>query len=335
MLSRQAIYDIPSALRATLGSAPAECQALVRSVRWGEGPLYIGGIGPASTLGLAAGYAFETFLSLPVVALPLGVLQNYTPSLARPRSVLLMISLGEGTPELHELAQVLRRRSSTLILLTNSPETPLAKLADQVLLVRAQGEGEVPGILVCMHAALNLLAVVAAGILKPPAPQQAALEREFEGLADQLDWVLSQHAAGVRSLAAELLRQERLSVVGGGFFHIPALHTARRLQRLAGLAAEGMEITEFALDLPHHPDGVLLLSGSRCKMKKFAHHAAAELRVRGARVLSLTDSNDRELAGRSDLALLLPTLSEAAGCTLSLFLGEWLAVEAERLGTRD
>jgi hypothetical protein len=48
------------------------------------------------------------------------------------------------------------------------------------------------------------------------------------------------------------------------------------------------------------------------------------------RILSVTDRNDRELADRSHFALLLPTLTEIVGSTLSLVLAEWLAVRAAR-----
>jgi len=329
MVNRQAILDIPNALEATLAKAPAEYAAVVRQVRWGEGPIYVVAGGGAAPLGLAASYAFEAFLGWPVVARPAEVLQNYTPSLARPRTVLLAISAGGEDPGLEELAQVACRRGSTLVLLTTSPESPLARLTDKVLLVRAEGEGKSPVVRVCLHAALNYLASVAARVLKRPGPQQESQEREFEGLPAQLSWVLAQHAAAVRQLAAEAKRFERLSVVGGGFYHFPALDAACRLREVGGVAAEGLEVTDF------HParrdSAALFISGSRCKAKKLVHHAAAEARVQGMQVLAITDGNDRELAGRSDLGLLTPTLSEVAGGTLALFLAEWLAVEAARI----
>jgi len=71
-----------------------------------------------------------------------------------------------------------------------------------------------------------------------------------------------------------------------------------------------------------------VLSSSRCKIKKLAHRVAAESRVKGASVFAVTDGNDRELAERATMTLLVPTLAEATGSTLSLFLGEWLAREA-------
>ena len=47
-------------------------------------------------------------------------------------------------------------------------------------------------------------------------------------------------------------------------------------------------------------------------------------------MLSLTDSNDRELAEGSDLGILVPSLMEAPASTLTMFMLEWLAMEALR-----
>ncbi len=65
-------------------------------------------------------------------------------------------------------------------------------------------------------------------------------------------------------------------------------------------------------------------------MKKLLHRSAAQARANGARVLSLTDSNDRELAEGSDLGILIPSLLEAPASTLTMFMLEWLAMEALR-----
>jgi glucosamine--fructose-6-phosphate aminotransferase (isomerizing) len=333
MGNRQQIQAIPDALRVTLEKARGEYGTAIRQIRWGDGPVYVCGTGSCTALGLAAGYGFETFLGLPVVARPAEVLQHYTPSLLRPRPVLVMIAAeGDGT-EAEELVRVVRRHASTLVLLTNAPDSPLAKLADQVLLVRAEGDGDVPAVIICLHAALNYLAFEAARILKRPEPQWDSLASELEELPAQIDWVHTQLPVAVRAMAEELSRFSELQIVGGGFYHFPAWRAARRLRALAGLRAEGVEASEFSRELGslvRRDAAVLFLSGSRSKLKQLAHHSAAQVRGIGARVLSITDSNDRDLAGRSDLGLLIPASAEAAGCTLSLFLAEWLAAEVAR-----
>jgi DNA-binding MurR/RpiR family transcriptional regulator len=94
-----------------------------------------------------------------------------------------------------------------------------------------------------------------------------------------------------------------------------------------------MEPAEFWNGIAHfarRDEAVLFLSGSHSKIKKLIHRCAAQARANGARVLSLTDSNDRDLAEGSDLAILIPDLLEPPSSSLMMFMLEWLAMEALR-----
>jgi fructoselysine-6-P-deglycase FrlB-like protein len=333
MEQRQQIQEIPGALRMALERARAEYGAVVRKIRWGEGPVYVCGAGDSAGLGLAAGYAFEMFPGWPVVARPLEVFQNYGLALLRPRSVLVMISAAGAWPEAQELASSAQQRGCTVVALTNTPESPLGRLADHVFLARAEGDAESPAVTVCMHAALNFLAFEAMRVLKKPKPWWEGVEKEFGQLPDKLEWVYTQLPSLVRSVAAELAGFPKLQVVGGGFHHYPAWRAARRLRFLTGLPVEALEASEFSAGIDHfarRDDAVLFLSGSHSKIKKLIHRCAAQARRNGARVFSLTDSNDRDLATGSDLGILMPELSEATACTLAMFMLEWLAVETGR-----
>ena len=133
---------------------------------------------------------------------------------------------------------------------------------------------------------------------------------------------------------------------GRGGASTPAAHRGWRflpLSRLAGGAANAIPVRpsggghgslgifeRTSPTLPERDDAVLFLSGSQSKIKKLLHRCAAQARANGARVLSLTDSNDRELVEGSDLGILIPSLLEAPACTLTMFMLEWLAMEALR-----
>ncbi|MGA2987018.1 MAG: SIS domain-containing protein [Terriglobia bacterium] len=333
MGNRQQIQAISGALRITLEKARAEYGVAVRKVRWGDGPVYVCGAGDCAALGVAAGYAFETFLGLPVVARPVEVFQSYGLSLLHPRSVLVMISARGEWPEAQQLAQSAQERGCTLVALANTPDSPLVNLTDHVFLTRAEGEMETPAVTVCMHAAVNFLAFEAMRVLKKPKPWWDLVDKEFEQLPDKLDWVFTQLPSVVRSVAAEVARLPRLRIVGGGFYHFPAWWAARRMRFLAGLPVEALEASDFASGLAHfarRDDAILFLSGSHSKIKKLLHRCAAQAHMNGARVLSLTDSNDRDLAEGSDLGILIPSLLEAPASTLTMFMLEWLAMEALR-----
>jgi DNA-binding MurR/RpiR family transcriptional regulator len=338
MTNRQQFQETSSALRLALESAHAEYGGMIRRVRWGEGPIYVCGAGDCAALGVAAGYAFESFLGWPVVARPAEVFHEYGMSLLRPRSVLVLIFTAGEWPEVQELAHLTRQRGCTLVGLTNAPESALAGMMDLVFVARAEGNTNSPLVAVCLHAALNFLAFEAARVLKRPEPHWDVLAQEFEQLPELIDRVFTQHSAAVRSTAAELARFPRLRIVGGGFNHYPAGQAARRLRLAPGLIVEALEASEFGSGLTDSlrpDDAVLFLSASRAKNKKLIHRCAAQVRAHGAQTLSLTDSNDRELVEQSDLGILVPSLMEMPGCTLNLFLLEWLAFETLRAGRKS
>jgi len=284
-------------------------------------------------LSLAASYALEYFLALPVVGRPVEVFQSYARSLLQPRSVLVVISARGEWPEAQELVREALERGCTTVVLTNIPDSPLVKLADHVFLIPAEGDAESPATMVCLHAALNFLAFEAMRVLKKPKQWWDLVEKDFEQLPEKLEWVFTQLSEVVRSVAAEVARLPSLRIVGGGFYHYPARQAARRMRFLAGLPVEAIEATEFWSGLAHfarRDDAILFLSGSQSKIKKLLHRSAAQARLNGARVLSLTDSNDRDLVEGSNLGILIPSLIEAPASTLTMFMLEWLAMEALR-----
>jgi DNA-binding MurR/RpiR family transcriptional regulator len=333
MVNRQQIQEIPGALRLTLEKAHAEFGAVVRKVRWGDGPVYICGAGDCAALAQAAAYGFELFPGWPVIARPVQVFQTYALSLLRPRSILVIISAEGEWPEAQELVHTAHQRGCTVVALANHPESPLAKLSDYVLLTRAEGATASPTVAVCLHLALNFLALETARTLKRPDARWDLIEKDFDLLPDKIEWAFTQLTSVVRAAAEELVGFTRIQIVGGGFYHYPAWRAARQLQALAVLNVKAVEATEF-MEAPAQfatPNGaVLLLSGSHSKIKKLLHRCAFEARANGSRVFSLTDSNDRDLAESSHLGVLVPLLLEPPGSTLTLFMLEWLAMETRR-----
>jgi DNA-binding MurR/RpiR family transcriptional regulator len=186
-----------------------------------------------------------------------------------------------------------------------------------------------PSVAISLHLALNFLAFEAARLLKRPKPSWKQVEKDFAELPAKLAWVFTQLPDIVRSLAKDLAQLPRLRIVGGGFYEYPAWRAAERLAPNANV--EAVEATRFLaapLRFARKDESVLFLSGSQSRLRKTLHDCAAQARANGVRVLVLTDSADRELAARSDVGLLTPTLAEAPASTLTLFMLEWLAMEA-------
>lgn len=328
-------------MRETLAKGRAEYEALIRKTRWGDGPIYVVGSGPSYLAGLTATYAFEGLLGWPVVARSASIFETYTLPVLRPRSVVLAVSHSTQSEGTVEAARAARSRGAVVLALTANPAGPLAQVADGVFLLRVGGESEA-GVktMVSQQAAANFISLVAARVLKRHHPGLDDLEEEFEKLPSHVEWVFTQLADAVRSLACELRGSRRLGVVGAGFYHPAALLGALLMRRLAGIQVEGYEVSEFQHSILPSLDPQALvgfLSGSRCRLKKDVHQVAARVKQAGRKIVSVTDSNDRELADRSTLALLLPTLTEMVGSTLTLVLLAWVVslVARERGQDRD
>ncbi len=327
------IQGIPRALRQTLEIARSEYAAVVRRIRWGDGPIYVCLCGSTGVIGLAAGYAFESIPGWPVIARPLAVFEEYSRSLLAPRSVLLMVSGHGDEAAAVTFAQKVRRSGSTVLLFSLNPESPLAEVAEGTFVVNSEAPDGSPASVVCQLSALHYLATLTAKILKRPNPLWDTVEAEFGQLPSHIEWALVQLSGAIRSLSDEVKLLSNLWIVGGGFYHAPAIRAARRMRELVGIQAQGAEVSEFRWDAltPLGRDATaLFLSSSRCRIKREIHQSAAQSRIKGARVLSMTDRGDQELANRSELAILTPTLTEVTGSILVLTLLEWLALEAGR-----
>lgn len=330
---RQEVLDLPRALAETFAKGRAEYEALARRTRWGEGPIYVVGSGASYLAGLSAAPAFEALLGWPVLARPTTAFRGYGLSLLRPRSVLLAVSQAGEADETLELARAARARGALILALSANPEGPLGRMADGVFRVRL-GEAARAGLksLVVAPAALGYASLATARVLRRHHPQLDDLDQEFEMLPRHVERVFGQLADAVRSLAFELRGLRSLGMTGAGSYHPTALQGAYLMSRFAGLEAQGLEASELAaassgLD---RDATVVFLSGSRCRLRKEVDQAAARLKSAGRRIISVTDANDRELAERSALAILLPMLAEMVGSTLTLAVMASVAAELAR-----
>jgi fructoselysine-6-P-deglycase FrlB-like protein len=325
---RQEILDLPRSLTEPPEKGRPEYEAVVRQTRWGEGPVYLVGSGPSRAVGLTGAYAFESLLGWPAIHHTPQAFEAYAlPALPR-RSVLLLISPSGEETGILSVAQAAQSRGAQVLALTAKPESPLARSADGLLLYRRFDQQESGMMsLVCQQAAVSYLALVAAQALKRPQPFQESVAAEFDKLSGHVEWVLTQLADVVRSLVCELKGLRVLDVVGAGFYYPTALLAAFLFRNLIGIRAQGWEASDFISecgDKLERDSLVVCLSGSRCRLKKVVHQAAAQAKAAGARVVSITDANDRELSARSALSVLLPSLTEIVAAPLMLALLEWV-----------
>jgi glucosamine--fructose-6-phosphate aminotransferase (isomerizing) len=332
METRAKVLEVPRLLRETLEKGVREYETLIRRVRWGEGPIHICCCGASLPVGLAGAYLFEWLADWPVVAHSSRVFEAYALSTVRPRSVLVVISASGEDPEALDVVRAARFRGATLLALTRNPDSPLAKACEGVFLTRDEGAND-SAAAVCQQGALSSVALIAARVLKRSGAVLSSFEDELKRLPEHVEWSFTHLSDAVRSLARELRARDHFWLVGGGLYHPVVIHGGRRLSASGAIHCDGIEVSEFCSGPLLHlrrGDVAMFISGSRLRIKRDVHQATAQIKGKGARLISLTDSNDRELVERSEIAVLVPPLSEVVGSTLTLTLLELLASEFAR-----
>jgi DNA-binding MurR/RpiR family transcriptional regulator len=318
MVTKQGIVNLPRTLADTLEKGQPEYEAILRRTRWGEGPIYLLCRGPAWSAGLTGVHAFETLPGWSAVARSAADFAAYSLTLLRPGLVVIAISPPSESSPVWEVARAARVRGATFLILTSKPESPLAGLANGVLPLRTDNEGNEAE--VCEQAAMSYLGLSAARVFRRHQAQFEVLAEEFSKLPGVMEWMLHQMSDAVSSFASELAACRRVYVLGGGFYHSSALQ-AEQLFREVGRCVQALDPAESSfLDRLDRDSVVLAISGSRCRVKNGIHEALKRIGNSGVKILSITDRNDRELTGISRLAMQLPNLTEMVGAVVSSFL---------------
>jgi DNA-binding MurR/RpiR family transcriptional regulator len=330
---RKEIFDLPRALRETLEKGRKNYDDVLRKTPWGEAPITF--VGSAATLPLAEFMAggFESLLEWSCVVRSASELGADAYAKIGSKSIYFLVSDANASSELLLVAQAVRARNGFVLAFGAKLEDPLVQAVDGAFAVRSEKSMGNVSLPICEQAVAGFLALLAARALKRPRPRFDALEQEFGKLPSHLERAFSQHGEGVRSLATALARAKNLTIIGGGSYHLPAVRVAGLLSQFAGIAARVQRVADGPAthEPPFEGDStILVLTGSRCRMKKQTHAVVKAARRAGATVISLTDGNDPETSRLSAMSLLLPPLDEITGATLVHAVMAWTAYEASR-----
>ena len=327
---RNEIVNLPRALRETIERARREYDPIIRTTHWGDSPVTFAASAAKLPLAEFMASAFGSLLGWPCVV------QHAAEAVTtiRPKSIWFLIPERGESSELLPLAQAVRSQHAIALALVGENTDPLAQAVDGAFVVNL-GEtlGRI-GLPIGEQAMAGYLPLLVARTLKRPVPRFETLEKEFAQLPGHLEKAFAQHADGVRSLAAELGRAKNLTIIAGGSYYCAAAGSAELLSQFAGIATSLHRVTEdspstrLALD---PGASVLVLTGARCPLKKQTLVTVKTANRAGAKVLTLTDGNDPEVARQSAMTLLLPPLDEITGAILTHAVMAWTVYEASRL----
>lgn len=329
-----AARETPDALR-SIAAERENYSRVIRGMRWSAGPVFLAAAGPTLHAARSAALAMEYLLGWAAVAHSAASFLRYSVGVLQPRSTLIVVSSGEpGSDEedLADLAYHASRRGASVLALTASDSGRIAQAAHAWARLPCHPGPLAPLIApITEQAALYELAVAAARVLNPRNPLLAPLETEFDELSGHAARMHFQLAEPVRACARWIAEAGRVTLAGAGFFNAPSWRAASLSPSISPVAVGATDpdsAAAFGRNALASAGAFLLLSTARCRNRQQVLTLAEELKAAKARLLVLTSSNDSDLIQLSELALLMPELSEIPGSVLSLIPLEWMLLES-------
>jgi glutamine---fructose-6-phosphate transaminase (isomerizing) len=236
------------------------------------------------------------------------------------------ISQSGRTPEITQVAEVLRNNGAKTIAITNDADSPLAQVVDWTLALEAGEERAVPATktMTAQLAAIALLAEALGNSAWPDERWAAAID----GVRTVLD-----DGDRARDAARKLDGADRVVAIGRGMPFAVALEAALKVRETTGVLAEGWSASDYrhgpiAASGPHVPAIAVDVAGPT---RDDVRDLVSELRARGSTVIEIADEQGAELPiapGLPEELAVLPATVRAQQLALALALGRGLDPDA-------
>lgn len=293
------IFSQPEVLERLLARESKRVAKIAASLeRSGVDTLFMVARGSSDNAGLYGKYLFGARNRLvTAMATPsLFTLYKRPPDLRR--CLVLAISQSGASEDLGQVLEEAGRQGSRRLVITNTPHSPLAGLADDVIPLHAGVERSVAATK-SYTAQLLALAMLSAG-LKGRRKDLQALDRVPGALKKVLE------RAGRIPAAAERYRyMQRLAVIGRGYNYATAFELSLKLKELAYLNAEPSSSADFR----HGPIAVVeegfpvMLVAPRGKTLADMRALAEALQGRRAELIVISDNREMLSYSRTPLTL--------------------------------
>jgi glucosamine--fructose-6-phosphate aminotransferase (isomerizing) len=269
------------------------------------------GSGSSFHAAMLAKNSIEELVRIPASALPSSELLSGDPVVTE-RSLLLAFSQSGRTQETVEAARQWRRRGGRVLVICNSPGSPLWKEGDGTLGTHAGSEiGMVSTKTYTASLVVSYLFAITLGRAKGVV--KSVPERELiyglERLPEAVETLL-RRGNEIERITDRFLEVSSAFFTGFGFHYPSALEGALKLKQWASIHTEGIPVGEIkhqALNLvgPERPVVALAFKGPGYDA---ILAAMRKIREAGGVVIALTDDDDGEIAGAADEVFHLPSV---------------------------
>jgi len=281
-------------------------------------------------------YIIEELCNVPVDVEPSSE-YIYRKTVGDKNTLVIGVSQSGETADTITAVRQAKNRGSHILIITNRPDSTMAREADSLIPVNAGIEVSVAATksYIAQVISFYLLAIYIAEIKGiTPSSELAAIKREMILLPQKLEKVLS-HKESIQICARRFANSKDFIFIARGINFPTALEGALKLKEISYINATGYTAGE----LKHGPIAMLdetmpvlaiLIKG---KVYDKILSNAEEAKARNARMIALTNSNDEKLKDLFESIIELPEVSEMLSPVLAIVPLQLLAYYiAEFLG---
>ncbi len=209
---------------------------LMHAIHGGE--IYLVGSGSSYHSCLYARYLFSMKNNLIVNSYDRGEFEDFVPNL-KPEDVVIIVSQsGETADAQHQISKI-KDQKSKIIVITNSPESVLAKEADVVLDLQLGECRAVPS----TKGYMAEMAIFA--LLSEAVAGDKSFSNESPKIIDDIERIIEQESGEIQNLADKIQSEQNIFVLGHGIGLANAFETALKIKECAKMYAEAYIGAEF------------------------------------------------------------------------------------------
>jgi len=242
------IHEQPQAVKATLAKSAKQVESLAETIcKEKYEMIYVTGSGTSYNAGLAGTYAFSVLTKLVTSLIPASEFKMWLPTTFPRKSLLLAISQSGESSDVLNAVKVALERKMTVVALTNTPQSSLAKMANYTLLTHATEELAVTATK-SYTSQLSILFSLTLEISRLQGENSERLEMLKEILAatpNFVDKTIAFTEEEIHELANTFQRVNYFFLLGSGPNYATALEGALKLKEACNLFAEGFASREF------------------------------------------------------------------------------------------
>lgn len=316
----QEIHAQPHALAAMIDAESANVLRIVAKLKQRDiAYLMFAARGSSDNAALYGKYAFSALAGMPVALAEPSVYTLYKqPPRLRNTALVAVSQSGESTDILAVLEEA-KRQGAPTIAITNRPDSAMAALVDETILLHA-GEEKAVAATKTYTTSLMAMALLAAAWNSDPA-----LLDEARRIPEAMARALAREAQA-QAIGESLYHLNACTVVGRGFNYSSAFELSLKLKELAYVRAEPYSPADFL----HGPVAIVdsqahvILFGPGGAAYANIVEFAQNIRGRGGRVFAITDQD--ELLGLARAGVKLPSTPEWLSPITAIVPGQLLAM---------